>query len=149
MSAINIAQALCQRWEGCSLTAYPDPASGGEPWTIGYGQTGQDITAGTVWTQAQADAALMQRISELSTAIQSELAYPMNDNQLGACISLAYNIGLTAFSNSTLLKDWNAGEVQAAADQFLVWNRATGKVMQGLVNRRADERSVFLGGDPS
>jgi lysozyme len=149
VNAVEIATALIQKWEGCSLRAYPDPATGAAPWTIGYGATGPSITEGTVWTQAQADADLESRITAIATQIQNESSYMMDDNQEGACISLAYNIGITAFLGSTLFKNWNAGNAQAAADQFLVWNKAAGQVMQGLSNRRADERRVFLGGAPT
>jgi len=148
MSAVDVASALIHRWEGCVLTAYPDPATGGDPWTIGWGSTGPGITEGTVWTKEQADADLLSRLSELSFRINQDLRIGMNYNQIGACISLAYNIGIGAFLSSTLLSLWNEGNVQAAADQFLVWNKASGHVMPGLVNRRADEQRVFLGGDP-
>jgi lysozyme len=149
MTAIDVATALIHKWEGCQLRAYPDPATGAEPYTVGFGATGPNITAGTIWTQAQADADLESRITAIAKQIQNESSYMMDDNQEGACISLAYNIGINAFLGSTLFKDWNAGNVQASADQFLVWNKAAGKVMQGLVNRRADEQRVFLGGAPT
>lgn len=149
MNAIDIATALCKKFEGCSLTAYPDPATGGDPWTIGYGATWPGITQGTVWTQDEADEDLQQRLVSIAVQIERKCQYVMNDNELGACISLAYNIGTSALLGSTLLKEWNAGNAPAAAEQFLVWNKAAGHVMQGLVNRRADERRVFLGGDPS
>ena len=71
---------------------------------------------------------------------------PLNDNQLAACTSLAYNIGLAAFRGSTLLRKLNDGDYQGAADQFPVWNKAGGRVVQGLVNRRAAERDLFLKG---
>jgi lysozyme len=148
MSAVDIATALIHKWEGCSLRSYPDPATGAAPWTIGYGATGPAITEGTVWTQSQADNDLETRIAALSKTITNESSYMMDDNQEGACISLAYNIGINAFLQSTLFRDWNAGNAEEAADQFLVWNKAAGKVNQGLVNRRADERRVFLGGSP-
>ncbi|KRJ11905.1 lysozyme [Acinetobacter nosocomialis] len=59
-------------------------------------------------------------------------------------VSLTYNIGSGAFKNSTLLKKLNKGDYQGAADQFLVWNKAGGKVMKGLVRRREAERALFL-----
>lgn len=148
MTAIQIATELVQKWEGCSLRSYPDPATGAAPWTIGYGATGPGITQGTVWTQDQADRDLQTRLEAIQERIENESSYAMNDKQLGACISLAYNIGINAFLGSTLFAEWNANNPEAASAQFMVWNKAAGKVMQGLVNRRADEQIVFNGGEP-
>lgn len=144
MSANQVATALIHKWEGCKLTAYPDPASGGDPWTIGYGATGPAIHEGVTWTQAQADTDLSNRLTTLISKMSSYIHMPVNDDQLGAMASLAYNIGFTAWSQSTLLREFNSGDIQAAANQFLVWNRAAGQVMTGLENRRKDERAAFL-----
>jgi lysozyme len=144
MSANQVATILIHKWEGCKLTAYPDPATGGDPWTIGYGATGPNIHEGTVWTQAQADTDLTNRLTALISKMASYIHVPVTDNQLGAMASLAYNIGFTAWSQSTLLRELNSGDIQSAANQFLMWNRAAGKVMTGLENRRKDERATFL-----
>lgn len=147
MTSIDIARSLIHKWEGCRLTAYPDPATGGDPWTIGYGATGPDITEGTVWTQQQADDDLEARLDTLLHAVQwPATATP---NQIGACLSFAYNEGLHAFLSSTLFRYFKQGIIQGAADQFPAWNIANHQVMEGLVHRRADERRVFLGGTPS
>lgn len=146
MNALDIATALIHKWEGCSLVAYPDPVSGGDPWTIGYGATSPNIIQGTIWTQEQADDDLAARLNRL----QGEIIWPLDAslNQIGSCMSLAYNIGVGAFLQSTLFAKWNSGDIQAAADQFVAWNKVGGKVIQGLVNRRADEQRVFCGGMP-
>lgn len=149
MNAVEIGEALCKKWEGCKLTAYPDPATGAEPWTIGYGSTGPGIVDGTIWTQAQADEDLQHRLQGILYRIESACPANASDNQLGACMSLAYNVGVNGFLMSILLRTWKAGDVIGAADQFLTWDKAAGRVMQGLLNRRQDERRVFLGGDPS
>ena len=78
--------------------------------------------------------------------VRKLLRRPVTEAQLGAMTSLAYNIGIGAFGSSTLLRLFNAGQTDLAAAQFAVWRRAGGKVLQGLVNRRADERRVFEGG---
>lgn len=145
MSALAHAVQLVKKWEGCRLTAYPDPATGGAPWTIGYGATGPGIVQGVKWSQKQADDRLAIDLDRFTKGVQSALRRPATDYQLGAMVSLAYNIGVTAFRNSTLLKLFNAGDVAGAAGQFPRWNKAAGKVMKGLTNRRADERSVFEG----
>lgn len=143
MEAIDYALQLIKRWEGCHLAAYPDPGTGGDPWTIGWGSTGPGITRGVKWTQAQADARLDEDVRRFMGGVTARLKQPASPSELGAMTSLAYNIGIGAFGRSTLLRQFNAGNKKGAAEQFGVWRRAGGRVMQGLVNRRADERRVF------
>lgn len=147
-SPYAIAAALVRKWEGCRLKAYPDPATGGAPWTIGYGATGPGIHKGVTWTQQQADKRLEQDVTRVVDGVRRLLTRAPTDNQLGAMASLAYNIGLARFENSTLLRLFNSGSTDGAAKQFGVWTLAAGQRMQGLVNRRADERRVFEGGEP-
>lgn len=143
MSALAYAVSLVKRWEGCKLEAYPDPATGGAPYTIGWGATGPGIVKGVKWSQAQADERLAQDVTRFLKGVQSALKRPATDPQLGAMTSLAYNIGAKAFASSTLLRKFNAGDVAGAAAEFPRWNRAAGKVMKGLTNRRLDEQKVF------
>lgn len=145
MSAVAHAVQLIKKYEGCRLSAYPDPASGGEPYTIGWGATGPGIAKGIRWTQRQADDRLAVDVDRFLKGVRSVLKKPASDAQLGAMTSLAYNIGVGAFRDSTLLRKFNAGDIAGAAEQFARWNRAGGRVMQGLSNRRADERRVFVG----
>lgn len=145
MSALEIATSLIKKYEGCKLEAYPDPGTGGEPYTIGWGSTGSGIAKGVKWTQKQADERLASDVRKFMVGVQHALHRPATDKQLGAMTSLAYNIGLGAFTGSTLLRKFNAGDTAGAADQFGRWNRAGGKVMKGLSNRRADEAAVFRG----
>lgn len=145
MSALAYAVSLVKKWEGCRLEAYPDPGSGGDPWTIGYGATGPGIKKGVRWTQAQADDRLALDVDRFLKGVRSVLKRPATDAQLGAMTSLAYNVGVSAFRNSTLLRKFNAGDIAGAAAEFERWNRAGGRVMKGLTNRRRDERSVFVG----
>jgi len=143
MSALAHAVALIRRWEGCRLLAYPDPEANGILWTIGFGATGPGIKQGTKWTQTQADERLAQDVKRFMAGVQSVVKVDVSDNELGALTSLAYNIGVKAFSTSTLLKLLNRGDKKGAAKQFDRWNRDDGKVVAGLANRRADERKVF------
>ena len=143
MTALAHAMALIKRWEGCRLVAYKCPAG---VWTIGWGSTGPGITEGVRWTQAQADERLARDVEKFMVGVRKLLRRPVTEAQLGAMTSLAYNIGIGAFGSSTLLRLFNAGQTDLAAAQFAVWRRAGGKVLQGLVNRRADERRVFEGG---
>jgi len=134
--------ALIKRWEGCRLVAYKCPAG---VWTIGWGSTGPGITEGVRWTQAQADERLARDVEKFMVGVRKLLRRPVTEAQLGAMTSLAYNIGIGAFGSSTLLRLFNAGQTDLAGAQFAVWRRAGGKVLPGLVNRRADERRVFEG----
>jgi lysozyme len=135
--------ALIKQFEGCRLEAYPDPATGGDPWTIGWGRT-TGVVKGQKITQAQADAWLLEEYDAFEKKVRAILHVPLSRNQLGALVCLAYNIGIGAFSGSTLLKQINSGFIVEAAEQFARWNKAAGKVMPGLVKRRAAEKALFL-----
>lgn len=141
------ALSLIKQFEGCKLTAYPDPGSGGDPWTIGWGATGPGIKRDVTWTQAQADARLVEDVTKFADGVRKAIGTARTtDNQLGAMISLAYNIGLGNFGKSTLLKMHRAGDHTGAAKQFGVWNKAAGRVMAGLTRRRAAEAQIYQGG---
>ena len=142
-TALDYALELIKKWEGCRLTAYPDPGTGGDPWTIGWGSTGPCIGPGVSWTQELADDRLASDVGRFMAGVRALLKVAPKPNELGAMTSLAYNIGLGNFRSSTLLRLFNAGDKAGAAEQFGRWNKAAGKVMKGLTNRRADERKVF------
>jgi lysozyme len=137
-------KAITER-EGNKLTAYQD---GGGVWTIGVGHTSAagepTVTKGMKITAAQSDEILSRDLKDVEKAVLKGLKVPVTQNQFDALVSLAFNIGNTAFAKSTLLKKLNAGDRAGAADQFLVWNKDNGKVVQGLVNRRRSERLQFL-----
>ena len=141
--ALSVAIGLIKKWEGLRLTAYQCSAG---VWTIGYGSTGPGIAKGVTWTQAQADKRLDDDLRRFAGGVFAAVSRPATPAQLGAMISLAYNIGIGAFRSSTLLRKFNAGDVIGAGDQFLRWNRAGGKVIEGLTNRRRDELAVYSGG---
>lgn len=135
---------LIKSFEGLSLKAYPDPASGGDPWTIGYGSTGKDIKRGVVWTLAQADARLKLDVASFSLGVRALIVKaPTTQRQFDALVSFAYNVGLGNLKSSTLLKKHLAGETVAANAEFARWNKASGKVMAGLTRRRAAEAALY------
>jgi len=137
---------LLHFYEGCELTAYPDPATGGDPWTIGWGDTGPDVVPGLVITQADADARFAKRIAnEFEPMVLSAMRGSPNEAEFSAMVCLAYNIGVGAFKRSTLVRKFNGSDKASAADQFLRWHRAGGQSMKGLRRRRAAERALFLG----
>lgn len=139
---------LIKRFEGCSLKAYPDPATGGAPWTIGYGWTrpvdGVAVHPGMEINQAKAEQLLRCGIVSYEQDISKLVRVRINQNQFDALVCLSWNIGTRAFSTSTLLQKLNAGDYQGAADQFLRWVNAGGREMPGLVTRRRAERDLFL-----
>jgi lysozyme len=152
VTAMKINQAtidLVKRWEGFEPVAYQCSAG---RWTIGYGITakagiGVDPKPGMRVTQEQADAHLRLALDRFAAQIWSAITAPINENEFGAFLSLAYNIGPDAFRGSSALRHFNAGDKVAAAKAMRLWNKATvgGKrrVLQGLVNRREDEVRLF------
>ena len=136
---------LICNFEGLELKAYDD---GVGVWTIGYGTTkypnGIRVKKGDTCTLEQAKAYMQNDLKAFEQTVNSAIKVPLNQNQFDALVSLAYNIGSTAFKNSTLVKRLNEGNYNAAANQFNVWVNAGGKRMQGLVNRRAAEKALFL-----
>lgn len=152
MKISNNGLSLIKTFEGLELEAYPDPGTGGAPWTIGYGHTGSDVRKGLVWTDAQADKALAQDVAQFERDVTSLVKVQINQNQFDALVSFAYNCGsdidsddiAEGLGDSTLLKKLNAGDYDGAANEFPKWNKSGGKVMSGLTKRRAAERSLFL-----
>lgn len=136
---------LISQFEGLRLNAYDD---GVGVWTIGWGTTvypnGVKVKKGDKITLDQAKQYKSHDLAKFEKAVNDVVKVPLNQNQFNALVSLAYNIGVSAFTNSTLVKRLNEGNYKAAADQFLVWVNAGSKRMQGLVNRRNKEREVFL-----
>jgi lysozyme len=125
--------------------AYPDPATGGVPWTIGYGSTGPDIHKGTVWTKRQAEERFAGDIAAFAGKVESLLRGALTtQHQFDAMVSFAYNLGLGNLGSSSLLRKHRARDYEGAANEFLRWNKAAGKVMPGLTRRRAAERALYL-----
>lgn len=142
-------EAVCEiaRSEGCKLKAYRCPAG---VWTIARGRT-KGVKPGDTCTIEQADQWFLEDLTEFSEGVKEKLTRPATLNELGAMVSLAYNIGLGGFERSTVLKKHNAGDSQSAARAFALWNQATvnGKrqVLPGLTARRAREAALYLSTD--
>jgi lysozyme len=132
---------LIRNFEGCVLDAYPDPGTGASPWTIGYGCT-FGVKKGDKITRDMANVMLMRDVEHFEKCVKELLTVDVTPNQLAAMIALAYNIGMANFGSSTLLRMVNAKDPKAS-EQFLRWNRAAGKVMDGLTRRRAAEKALF------
>lgn len=140
--------ALIKQSEGFRGNAYPDPATGGKPYTIGNGTTvypsGMPVKLGDKVTEQQADTYLRNDVKKFEAAVSNAVKVKLTQGQFDALVSFTYNVGPANMASSTLIKKLNAGDVNGAADEFLRWNKAAGKVMAGLTTRRAAERALFL-----
>ena len=140
------AVALVGGWEGLRTVAYPDRLAGGIP-TVCFGET-RGVKLGDSYTVEQCQVMLGQGLVQFETGMRACLKRP-DDLPAGAYVaflSLSYNIGTGAFCGSTAARRANAGDIKGACDAITLWNRAEGRVVQGLVNRRADERRICLEG---
>lgn len=135
--------AHLKTFEGLRLQPYQDVAG---KWTIGYGHL---IKAGEYFdtiTEAQAAQLLNDDANTAEDAVNSLVKVPLTQSQFDALVSFVYNVGVGAFRRSTLLRLLNAGDYAGAAAQLPLWRNAGGRVVQGLVNRRAAEVAMFAGG---
>lgn len=135
----DAGRQIIQDSEGLRLEAYRCPAG---RWTIGYGHTG-DVSEGDRITRHQAEAILEYDLQTFEAGV-GKLAPKANQNQFSAMVSLAFNIGLGAFAKSGVLKAHLAGQHLNAAVEFGRWTRGGGKVLPGLVTRRAREAALYL-----
>lgn len=151
--------ALIKRFEGCArlrrdglIEAYPDPGTGAEPWTIGWGATGFDdrtasthgerIGPHTVWTQEQCDARLAADLKHYADAVDRALGTARTtQGQFDALVSFHYNTG--AIASATLTKKHIAGDFADALAEFARWNMAGGRALKGLTRRRAAEARLY------
>lgn len=137
--------ALIKQFEGCKLTAYQDSVG---VWTIGYGWTqpvdGKPIRAGMTIKQETAERLLKAGLVSYESDVSRLVKVGLTQEQFDALVSFTYNLGARSLSTSTLLRKLNAGDYAGAADEFMRWNKAGGKVLTGLTRRREAERALFL-----
>jgi|TARA_Y100000361_G_scaffold29125_1_gene23954 lysozyme len=139
---MNISQNgidLIKHFEGCELEAYKCPAG---VWTIGYGHT-KGIQPGMVITEETANDMLVEELEEYENYINSMVKCPLSQNQFDALVSWVYNLGPANLQASTLLKVLNAGDYAGVPAQIMRWNKAGGKVLEGLTRRRQAEADLF------
>lgn len=132
--------SLIKSFEGLRLQAYQDAVG---VWTIGYGTT-RGVKAGMAITKEQAERMLMDDVQRFEPEIERLVTLPLSQNQWDALISFTYNLGAANLESSTLLRKLNAGDYTGAAEQFPCWNKAGGRVLPGLVRRRAAEQALFM-----
>lgn len=130
--------------EGEKLTAYPDIVG---IWTIGVGHTGfvdgKPVARGMAITKEKSKELLTADLKRFESAVNDAVKVTLTQNQFDALVSLAFNIGEGPFARSKLVNKLNAGDKKGAAEQFLVWKNAGGRVSQGLLNRRQKEKAMF------
>lgn len=172
--AVSIAKKFIKPQEGLCLISYPDPASvlsktlsnmgklnlykmgkfeltkelralSGNPWTCGFGET-EGVKEGDVWTLEYAEERLSKQVTLRAMDVLKSAPNLLKHSpeKFAACISLQYNIGSKAFKDSTVARMLSKDNIPAAAEAFKLWNKAGGKVMQGLINRRQAEIDLFL-----
>lgn len=139
---------VIEQREGSRTHAYQDSVG---IWTIGVGHTSMAgppvVKPGMIISEAEIDTILARDLDRFERAVTSLITVPMKQNQFDAMVSLAFNIGegKRGFAGSSVVRRMNAGDTQGAADAFLMWNKAGGKVLKGLTTRRQAERNQFLG----
>lgn len=138
---------LIKSFESLQLSAYPDPATGGEPWTIGYGHTSAagppKVFRGLRFTKSEADYTLQRDLVKFEAAVERLVKVPLAQNQFDALVSFAFNCGTGALEKSTLLKRVNEKRFDAVPAEFMKWTKANGKEMKGLVRRRRAEAALW------
>ena len=139
--------SLIAEFEGFKGSPYLCPAGVA---TIGFGSTryadGKAVSMqDNAISVGEAKQLLADTLGQYEAAVGKAVTAGITQNQFDAAVTLCYNIGAGAFSGSTLVKKLNAGDVNGAAEQFLVWNKGAGKVLPGLVRRREAERKLFAG----
>ena len=133
--------ALIKKFEGCELEAYQCSAG---VWTIGYGHT-KDVEEGDTISKDQAEEMLVEELHEYENYINEYVNVALSQNQFDALVSWVYNLGPANLKASTMLKVLNEGKYEDVPYQMKRWNKAGGKVLDGLVRRREAEALLYQG----
>ncbi|MGK7653139.1 lysozyme [Roseovarius sp. B08] len=144
---LAVAVPFVGRWEGLRFEAYRDIVG---VWTVCYGET-KGVKPGDRYTKAECDAMLAREILSYRTGLRRFFTAETIERRLPvprdvAFSSTAYNVGVSAFGNSTAVRRLNGGDVRGACDALTWWNKAGGRVIRGLVNRRSEEKALCLKG---
>jgi lysozyme len=136
---------LIRQFEGLRCDAYRDSVG---IWTIGYGHTAEagppKPAPGMRITRAEAEAILALDLVKYEVAVDGALTQVPSQNQFDAMVSLCFNIGPGNFTRSSVVRAFNAGDQKAAAQAFLAWTKAGGRVLAGLARRREAEKRLFM-----
>lgn len=131
--------ALIKEFEGCRLDAYKDAVG---IWTIGYGSTGPHVHPGDHITPQEAESLLQADLERFEQAVD-QASPTATANQFAAMVALSFNIGISALLRSTVLREHKTGNHEAAAQAFLMWDKAGGRVLAGLLRRREAEANLY------
>ena len=147
---MDVAVPLVARWEGLRTAAYLDRIASPPVWTICYGET-EGVRQGEVRTRAQCEQGLRQgliryRAGWYRSLLPETPARHLTPERDAAFTSLCWNIGIAGCGGSTATRRLNAGDVRGACEALTWWNRAGGRVVRGLQNRRADEHRLCVAG---
>ncbi len=154
MKASQKLQAFLKSKESLRLNAYPDPKTGGAPWTVGYGSTGADVKEGVVWTKEKAEQRFLDDLKQFEWTVNGAVKVPLTQGQFDALVSIVYNVGpgsskkdgivrLKDGRPSTLLRKLNEGDYVNARGEFMRWVSPGSNVENGLRIRRGQELSEF------
>ncbi len=133
--------SLIKKFEGCELEAYKCAAG---VWTKGYGST-KDVKEGDTLTQEEADKLLLHEMNEYEGYINDNVTVDLQQNQFDSLVSWVFNLGPSNLKASTMLKVLNNKDFNDVPAQIKRWNKAGGKVLQGLIRRREAEALLFEG----
>ena len=135
--------SLIKKFEGCELESYKCAAG---VWTIGFGST-HNIEEGMNISKDRAEELLLEDIAEFEESVLESVDMPMSQHQFDALVSWTFNLGPSNLKASTMLKVLNSGNYEDVPEQIKRWNKAGGKVLDGLIRRREAEALLFSGED--
>ena len=143
---VEVATPLIKRWEGVKTTAYLDTIASPPVWTICYGET-ESVRAGEARTMAQCEEGLRRGIVRYRNGLHryfepETIRGRLTPERDAAFVSLAWNAGIVGIGRSTATRRLNAGDIIGACEAIGWWNKAGGRVVRGLVNRREDEQRL-------
>ncbi len=145
MKMTNEGLALIKRFEGLRLDAYRDVVG---VWTIGYGHTANAgapiVTSGQKITEEEAHTILARDVEQFANGVRNSVTVDISDAQFSALVSFAYNVGLGAFRQSSVLAAVNERNFDAVPRRLNLWAKAGGRMLPGLLRRRAAEGELFV-----
>ncbi|HGJ5881636.1 MAG TPA: lysozyme [Arsenophonus nasoniae] len=136
---IALSSVLVKWHEGLRHEPYKDA---GGILTVCYGHTGKDVIAGKRYTEEECQKFLDADLQNAIDTVESNVKVPLSEIQKAALASFVYNVGNTAFANSTLLKKLNSFDIKGACNEMHRWKYDDGKVSKGLINRRKVEQEL-------
>jgi lysozyme len=143
---MSYARELVEFYEGFRSHAYRCQGDPPKFWTIGFGHCSRDVYPGMVISRHTAEQFLEADLARTAAGVAAAIDAPLSEKSFGALISFSYNVGLGAFTGSTMNFLISQKKYLSAAEQFKRWRTADGEILPGLIKRRAAERALFLEG---